>query len=142
MPVAECDDYIWFFYLYFGHLLNVIKNTFKDVTVLVHLSTLCPHIGAPGNGSPSSVENIIKNTSTAVAQAEDKSGPSGICLCLLPLLISNTSYPFIFVFYGVPVTRKGYRKSFCHPNSIQPITWNRFTSDTILLSFFFTRLQQ
>ncbi|XP_040179683.1 MAP7 domain-containing protein 3 isoform X8 [Rana temporaria] len=32
--------------------------------------------GAPGNDSPSSVENIIKNTSTAVAQAEDKSGPS------------------------------------------------------------------
>ncbi|XP_077346566.1 MAP7 domain-containing protein 3 isoform X11 [Lithobates pipiens] len=32
---------------------------------------------APGNGSPSSVDNnIIKNTSTAVAQAEDKSGPS------------------------------------------------------------------
>ncbi|XP_073455316.1 MAP7 domain-containing protein 3 isoform X11 [Aquarana catesbeiana] len=32
---------------------------------------------APGNGSPSSVDNnIIKNTSTDVAQAEDKSGPS------------------------------------------------------------------
>lgn len=106
---CECNDYIWFFL--FGNLLNVIKNTLKNVTLLVHLSTLCPHIGAPGNGSPSSVDNnIIKNTSTDVAQAEDKSGPSGIYLCFLPLLTSNTSYTFICFLWCT-----------CHPQRVQEV---------------------